>query len=283
MWGCWNCVQTVCSHVHGSGNRFQSFRCAFVPPLLLQNQLGPLQALSLLPVVAARLSGSTVQAMKILTVYGKVSAGHIMAKSSHASLNAGWDAEAKAKTHFGLSGPHFLGAVLSGVLRAMVCYINQGDKCQLSVTGIHCRFPPWTALMHGQNNGNQHTIFKVFHQTYHLCNFSRLLQTLIREKILKRETSACLINGKVWYGPASERRQLEKQDAEACVLYLRPLPAPPVSHVEESVLLFSLVNPLPWLYFSPWTLSHGHLKQVWEDGFLIRCLWFCSVYNFVII
>lgn len=108
-------------------------------------------SLSLLPVVAARLSGSTAQARKTLTAYGKVSTGNIMTKSSQASLNTGRNAGAKAKTYFGLCGTLFLGAVLSGVLRAMICYVNHGDKCKCSSTGIHYCLPPWTALIHGQN------------------------------------------------------------------------------------------------------------------------------------
>lgn len=149
MWGCWNCVQTFCSHVHCSGNRYRSFRHAPVLPTATPELAGT--SFSLLPVVAARLSGSTVQARKTLTAYGKVSAGNIMTKSSQASLNTGRNAEAKAKTYFGLCGTLFLGAVLSGVLRAMICYVNHGDKCKCSPMGIHHVFPPWTALIHGQN------------------------------------------------------------------------------------------------------------------------------------
>lgn len=141
-----------CASAPCSGNRYRSSRRALLLPQLLHRQLGHREASVLLPVVgAARLSGPAVPAIKLLTTHGQVSAGNTTTKSPPASLNTGRNAEAKAKTHFGLSGACFLGAVLSGVLRATTGCINHGDKCKPRLNGIHCFFPPRTALIHGQN------------------------------------------------------------------------------------------------------------------------------------
>lgn len=145
-------LRELCASVPGSGNWYGSSHRALLFPQPLHRQLGHREAFVLLPVVgAARLSGPTVPATKILAAHRKVSAGNRTTKSPSASLNTGRNAEAKAKTHFGLSGACFLGAVLSGVLRATIDCINHGDKCKPRLNVIHCFFPPRTALIHGQN------------------------------------------------------------------------------------------------------------------------------------